>query len=152
MTFRLAPFEAANGPFLISTDPARLDLDTIHGFLARSYWADGRPREVIERSLQTSLCFGLYRSQEQVGLARVITDFATFAYLCDVFIAEPYQGQGLGKWLLACVLAHPDLQGGLRWMLATRDAHGFYRQYGFLALAAPERWMEARNLPPAVEG
>lgn len=133
--------------FVISTDPTRLDLDVIHGYLSRSYWAANRPREVVERSLENSLCFGVYDSESgpQIGLARVVTDRATFAYLCDVFILEPYRGQGLSKWLLAVMLAHPDLQDLRRWSLATRDAHGLYRQFGFQELSNPDRWMEMFN-------
>jgi GNAT superfamily N-acetyltransferase len=126
----------------ISTDPERLDLEAICSFLERSYWANTRPRQVIERSLQNSLCFGLYNGDQQIGFARVVTDYATFAWLCDVFIHEDYRGQGLGKRLMSAVVSHPDLQGLRRWMLATRDAHGLYRQYGFRELKAAERWME----------
>lgn len=136
-------FEAQRDGFTVSTDPARLDIDAIYGYLHhKAYWALGRPREVIDKALRHSLNFGVYQGMAQVGLARVISDYATFAYLCDVFILESHQGAGLGKWLIECVRAHPDLQGLRRWMLATRDAHGLYRQYGFSDLSAPERWME----------
>ncbi len=128
--------------FTINTDPARLDVDAIHAYLTRSYWAEGIPRDVVARSLQHSLCFGVYDGAKQIGLARVISDYATYAYLADVYILEDYRGQGLGKWLMACVMSHPDVQGLRRWSLATRDAHGLYRQYGFTVLARPERWME----------
>ncbi len=128
--------------FTINTDPARLDVDAIHAYLTRSYWAEGIPRDVVARSLQHSLCFGVYDGAKQIGLARVISDYATYAYLADVYILEDYRGQGLGKWLMACVMSHPDVQGLRRWSLATRDAHGLYRQYGFAELARPERWME----------
>lgn len=134
--------EYQRGAYAISTDPARLDLDVIAGELGRSYWAAGRPREVIARSLASSLCFGVYHGAAQVGLARVVTDYATFAWLCDVFVLEAHRGQGLGKWLIATVTAHPDLAGLRRFVLATRDAHGLYSQYGFTPLAAPDRWME----------
>ncbi len=130
------------GDYTISTDPARLDLEMIVAALGRSYWAAGRSREVIERSLEHSLCFGLYFGDTQVGLARLVTDFATFAWLCDVFVLEEHRGQGLGKWLIETVVSHPELQGIRRIMLATRDAHGLYQQYGFAPLAAPERWLE----------
>lgn len=135
-------FEARRGSLLISTDPARLDIDTVFDFLARSYWANDRPRDVIERSLKNSLVFGVYDASRQVGLARVITDYATFGWLCDVFIDEAYRGQGIGKWLMATVLDHPDLVRVRRFLLATRDAQGLYRRFGFIDLNAPERWME----------
>src|SRR5689334_24705655 len=107
--------------FTISTDSDRLDLEVIYGYLSRSYWAAGRPRETVEKSIKHSLCFGVYDGSKQIGFARVITDFATFAYLADVFILEEYQGQGLGKWLVSVIMGHPDLQGLRRWSLATRD-------------------------------
>jgi GNAT superfamily N-acetyltransferase len=135
----------ANGEFEISTDPARLDLDAVHEFLAGSYWAKGIPRDTLERSVQNSLCFGIYHGRRQVGFARVITDRATFAYLADVFVLPDYRGRGLSKWLMQCILGHPDLQGLRRWMLATQDAHGLYRQSGFTPLKSPERWMEVHH-------
>jgi GNAT superfamily N-acetyltransferase len=119
--------EVQRNGYVISTDPARLDLDIIHGELNRSYWAAGRPREVVARSLQHSLCFGLYHREVQVGLARIVTDYATFAWLCDVFIQEAHRGRGLGVWLIETVVAYPNLQGLRRFLLATRDAHGLYR-------------------------
>jgi GNAT superfamily N-acetyltransferase len=131
------------GDFLISTDPARLDMPLIHDFLVnRSYWAQGRPPEVVRRSLANSLCFGLYDGKRQIGLARVVTDRATFAWLCDVFVLEDYRGQGLAKWLIQRVLAHPDLQGLRRVLLATRDAHGLYQRYGFAPLEDATRFLE----------
>ena len=138
-------YQVELGNFVISTDPARLDLDRACSLLSQAYWAQGRPREVIAASLAHSLCFGLYEGERLIGLARVVTDYATFAWLCDVFIDEACRGQGLGKWLLETVLAHPDLQGLRRWLLATRDAHGLYARYGFKPLPAPERWMEILN-------
>ncbi len=135
-------FEERRGSLLISTDPTRLDIDTVCEFLARSYWADDRPRDVIERSLKNSLVFGVYDSDRQVGMARVVTDYATFGWVCDVFIDEAYRGQGIGKWLMATVLDHPELARVRRLLLATRDAQGLYRQYGFIDLNMPERWME----------
>ena len=135
------PFETQRGDYTISTDPARLDLDVIHGYLDRSYWAAGRPRELVARSLRHSLCFGLYHGSVQVGLARVVSDAATFAWLADVFVLEEHRGQGLAKWLIATVVAHPDLRDVRRFMLATRDAHGLYAQFGFAPIAAPERLM-----------
>lgn len=120
------------GRFLISTDKSKLDLDVIHGFLSRdSYWATGIPRETVARSIENSLCFGVYDSASQIGFARVITDFATYAYVADVFILEPYRERGLGKELMATIMAHPDLQGLRRWSLGTRDALGLYAQFGF---------------------
>ncbi len=138
------PHEVARqGDFLISTDPALLDVPLIQDFLSnRSYWAEGRPLEVTRRSLEHSLCFGLYERGRQVGLARVVTDRATFAWLCDVFVLEEYRGRGLSKWLLGCVLGHPSLRGLRRVLLGTRDAHGLYERYGFTPLADPSRFME----------
>jgi len=128
--------------FLISDDPERLDLDAICDFLSRAYWANARPREVIEKSIRFSLNFGVYDGERQVGFARVVTDRAIFAYLCDVFIHEEYRGQSLGKWMLECIFSHPDLLGLRRWCLLTRDAHGLYSQFGFTELNDPSRWME----------
>src|SRR5215510_7581566 len=135
-------FEVKRENFIISTDPARLDLDVICDFLARAYWAKERPRERIERSLANSLVFGMYDETKQIGLARVITDFATFAWLCDVFIDEAYRGRDLGKWLMEVVHSHPELQGLRRWLLATRDAHGLYKQFGWAPLTKPDSWMQ----------
>ena len=130
----------------ISDDPGRLDLDGIHRYLSEdSYWAQKIPREVVARSVAHSLCFGVYADTEQVGFARVVSDRATFAFLADVFILPEHRGRGLSKRLMAAITAHPDLQGLRRWMLATADAHGLYRQYGFAALAKPERFMERRG-------
>jgi GNAT superfamily N-acetyltransferase len=135
-------FEARRENFLISTDPARLDVDAIVEMLTRSYWAKDRPRERTERALQSSLVFGVYDGEKQIGLARVVTDYAIFAYLCDVFIHEDYRAHGLGKWLMQTVMEHPDLRTMRRWTLVTSDAHGLYRQYGFEILPHPENWME----------
>ena len=131
--------------FTISTDPARLDIDAIAEMLKRAYWAQGRTRDMIARYIQHSLVFGLYHDGKQIGLARVVSDYTTFAWLCDVFIHEDYRGKGLGKWLMETVHAHPDLQGLRRWMLATRDAHGLYQQFGWTLLDHPERWMHKFN-------
>lgn len=128
--------------FIISTDPQRLDIEAICGFLARAYWAQGRTRDMIVRYVQHSLVFGLYHENKQIGLARVVSDYTTFAWLCDVFIHEDYRGQGLGEWLMQTIHSHPDLQGLRRWLLATRNAHGLYQQFGWTPLAHPERWME----------
>jgi len=131
------------GEFLISTDRARLDLDVIHGFLTHCYWAKGIPRDVVARSIEHALCFGVYDgSGAQVGFARVVSDFATVAYLGDVFVLESHRGRGLGKWLMECISLHPALQNLRRWILLTRDAHGLYAQFGFTPVKAPERYME----------
>jgi GNAT superfamily N-acetyltransferase len=126
----------------ISTDTARLDIDVIHDFLAHSYWSPGIPRATVERSLENSLCFGVYQGGAQIGLARVVTDKATFALLADVFILEPHRGKGLSKWLMRCVIGHEDLQGLRRLLLLTSDAHGLYSQFGFKELGSPARFME----------
>ena len=131
------PYESRRPPYTISTDPSRLDLDVIHDFLANeAYWSPGVAREVVLRSLENSLCFGVYQGDEQVGLARVISDFATFAYIADVFIRAGHRGHGLGKWLVETMLAHPDLQGLRKWTLDTRDAHGLYANFGFTEVPA----------------
>jgi GNAT superfamily N-acetyltransferase len=130
------------GEYSISTDPGRLDLDAIHAYLVRSYWCEGIPRQTLERAIANSLCFGLFHRKDQVGLARVVTDSATYAYLCDVYVLEAHRGKGLAKWLMECVMAHPALQGLRRFTLATRDAHGLYRQFGFRELSKPESKME----------
>ncbi len=144
-------FEVRRDNYFISTDPARLDVEAIVDMLTRAYWAKGRPRERTELALQNSLVFGVYDGDRQIGLARVVSDYAIFAYLCDVFIHEDYRAHGLGKWLMQTIMEYPDLQGLRRWTLATADAHGLYRQYGFEALAEPAKWME-RFRPFTEEG
>jgi GNAT superfamily N-acetyltransferase len=135
--------EWRRGEFEISDERARLDIKIIHKFLStESYWAIGRDVEVVQRSIDNSLPFGVYKAGEQVGFARVVTDYATFAWIADVFIVEEYRGQGLSKWLVEVMLEHPKLQGFRRWVLATKDAHELYRKYGFHDLKRPERWME----------
>ena len=134
--------EYHRGEFVISTDRERLDLDVIHPFLTECYWARGIPREVVARSIENSMCFGVYSDGKQVGFARVISDYATYAYICDVFVLEPYRGHGLGKWLMQCIMQHPRLQGLRRWSLVTDDAHGLYAQFGFTPLQTPEKYME----------
>ena len=135
--------EHRRGDYLISTDRARLNLNVIHGFLMNCYWAKGIPRETVARSIKHSLCFGIYDgSGAQAGFARVVSDFATVAYLGDVFVLESHRGHGLSKWLMECIMQHPALQGLRRWILLTRDAHGLYSQYGFTPLKAPQRYME----------
>lgn len=135
--------EWQKGEYLISTDKLRLDLEVIYDFLShKSYWAQGRSLEVIKRGIENSLNFGIYQEGKQVGFARVVTDYATFAWLADVFVLEEHRGQGLGKWLIEVMLSHPRLQGFRRWALATKDAHELYRNFGFDELNRPERWME----------
>ena len=136
------PNHTARGESEISTDPQRLDVAAVHAYLTQSYWSPGIPRAMVERTIANSLCFGLYCGAEQVGFARVVTDRATFAYLADVFILDPHRGKGLSKWLMEFVKGHEDLQGLRRFMLATKDAHGLYRQFGFTELANPSRMME----------
>ena len=134
--------EWRRGEYLISTDKRLLDLSVIHGFLSTSYWAEGIPFETVKRSVEHSLNFGLYKERKQVGFARVITDYATYAYIGDVFILEEYRGQGLSKWLMQVIADHHELQGLRRWSLLTRDAHGLYRKTGFTKPQNPERYME----------
>ncbi|QEI09273.1 GNAT family N-acetyltransferase [Pigmentiphaga aceris] len=127
----------------ISTDPQRLNMDVIHKFLSEdSYWMTGVPRDIVERSVQNSLCFGVYHGTEQVGLARLVTDYSTFALLADVFILAPHRGKGLSKALMASVMEHKDLRHIRRLLLLTLDAHGLYSQFGFKPLASPPRFME----------
>ena len=128
--------------FTISTDPARLDLDGIYAYLSNSYWASGIPRDVFERSVRHALCFGIYEGARQVGFARVVTDFATVAYVGDVFVLEAWRGRGLSRWLMEVMMAHPELQGFRRWILLTQDAHGLYEKFGFTTLEDAGRWME----------
>lgn len=141
-------FEVTQGEFLISNDPAKLQLDAIYDLIAnRSYWGKGRPREIMDRAVENSLCYGVYHHGQQVGFARVVTDYATFAWLCDVYVDETFRGHGLGKALVQAVVSHPHLKDIRRLLLATRDAHGLYAGYGgFEALKNPERWMERLKL------
>lgn len=142
-----APLAERRGAYEVSTDAARLEMAVIHGFLSTSYWAAGIPRETVRRSIEHSLAFGLYHDADgQVGFARVVSDRATFAYLCDVFVLEAHRGRGLSKWLVEFIHAHPELQGLRRWMLATRDAHGLYRGQGWTPLPTPETFMQ-RHFP-----
>jgi ribosomal protein S18 acetylase RimI-like enzyme len=134
---------------VISGDPSRLDLDVIHGFLARSHWAAGIPRELVERAVRHSLCFGAYVGQAQIGFARVITDRATYAYVSDVFVLPTYRGRGIGTRLIAAIRAHPELEGLRRWQLVTRDAHRLYQRFGFAPVRHPERVMEILGHPYA---
>lgn len=135
--------EWQNGEFTISTDRNRLQIDAIHKYLSEeSYWAKERTREQTETAIKNSLPFGVYKGENQIGFARVVTDYATFAYLGDVFIIEDFCGKGLGKWLMEVIINHPDLQGFRRWILATKDAHALYEKFEFTALKFPSRWME----------
>ncbi len=141
----MTTYEIHEETLVISDDPARLNRELIHHFLSeRSYWAQGVSPEMVNRSLDHSLCLGVYQAGQQVGFARVVTDFATFAWLADVFVVEAKRGQGIGKKLVAAVLAHPRLQGLRRFMLGTKDAAGLYARFGFKPLAQPERFMEIR--------
>lgn len=124
-------------PYRIDDDPAVVDLDVVQGFLVTSYWARGIPRETVARAVAHSLPFSVFLDARQVGFARVVTDRSTFAYLADVFVVDDQRGRGLARWLVATILAHPDLQGLRRWLLATRDAHGLYRKLGFSDVADP---------------
>jgi GNAT superfamily N-acetyltransferase len=134
--------QLTKGQYSISTDPRRLDVNAIHAFLSRSFWAEGIPRALVETSIANSLSFGLFDDGAQVGFARVVTDRATYAYLCDVYVLESHRGRGLGKWLIEAVMAHPDLQNVRRFQLVTRDAHRLYAPHGFTAPADPEWQME----------
>jgi N-acetylglutamate synthase-like GNAT family acetyltransferase len=130
--------------YCISTDKHRLDLNAIQRLLATSYWAADRPIETTQRAIEHSLAFGIYHGQQQIGFARVVTDYVTFAYLADVIIDAKFRGQGLGQWLVASILAHPELQTIRRWVLLTRDAHDLYSKFGFTELHDPQRYMERR--------
>jgi N-acetylglutamate synthase-like GNAT family acetyltransferase len=152
------PYEIRKGAYIISTDKELVNSDLVHNYLSKeSYWAQNIPREVVEKSIQHSLCFGIYHSGEhilpvgrQVGFARLITDKATFAYLADVFIIDAYRKKGLSKWLMKVIHAHPELQGLRRWVLGTKDAHGLYEQFGWMLLdeEAAKRFMQKRNPNP----
>lgn len=129
--------------YQISNDKTLLDFDVIFNYLdQQSYWAKGMPPEKLKKAINGSLCFGVYKNGVQAGFARLVTDTATFAYLCDVFILPAHQGMGLSKWMMQTIMAHPDLQGLRRWSLATLDAHGLYKQFGFSEITFPERWMQ----------
>ncbi len=131
------------GEYTISADDERLDIRLIHDFIAnQSYWAPGRKMDTVQRALENSLNFGVYTNNQQIGFARVVTDYCTFAWLADVFIVSEYRGRGLSKWLMEVIMASPALGGMRRWVLAKRDAHGLYRQFGFTEMHQPERWME----------
>ena len=137
--------EWRKGEFTVTDRREALDVDTVHRFLRESYWAKGVPRPIIEKAIDHSLCLGLYHESKQIGFARAVSDRATFAYLADVFVISAHRGRGLGEWLVSCVLAHPELQGLRRWLLATRDAHALYEKNGFVALRKPEWFMEIND-------
>jgi GNAT superfamily N-acetyltransferase len=141
-------YERRRAGFSVSTDPQRLDLDVIHGFLYHSYWSPGIPRETVERSVRNSFCFGLYDGQTQIGFARVVTDYATIAYLADVFVLPAYRGQGLAAWLMECVVECPTLSEIRNFLLATRDAHSLYEKVGFEVVSHPEQLMNRRQTMP----
>ena len=130
--------------YLISTDKSKLQIDVIHNFLKNAYWSKNKPRDLIEKSIAGSLCYGIYHKNRQVGFGRVITDYATFGYLADIFIIEEYRGKGLSKWLMECILSNPELQSLRGWLLRTSDAHGLYEKFGFKVVAEPEKLMELR--------
>jgi GNAT superfamily N-acetyltransferase len=134
--------EHHRGEFLISTDRERIDLSVVHTFLTNCYWCKGISKEIVARSIKHSLCFGIYEGSAQIGFARVISDFATIAYLGDVFVLEQFRGRGLSGWLMECIVQHPALQGLRRWILLTRDAHGLYAKFSFTPLKDPDRYME----------
>ena len=138
--------EWQRGGFVISTDRAKMQIDVIHDYVSKqSYWMPGIPKSRVQRIIDNALNFGIFDGPRQIGYADVITDFATFAYLANVFVLEDYRGQGLSKWLMECILAHPDLQDLRRWTLLTADAHGLYKQYGFEPINNPESWMHRYN-------
>lgn len=130
------------GEFLITTDPLKVDIDAVNELLSRSYWSEKRNKEIIEKFIKNSLCFSLYHLDKQIGFARVVTDYITFGYVRDVFIHEDYRSNGLGKWLINCVVSHPEIEKIERLMLATKDAQGFYKYHGFSELQKPEAFME----------
>lgn len=131
------------GDFTISTDKSKLDLEVIHDYLAnQSYWSKNIPKERIRKSIANALCFGIYYKDNQIGYAKVVSDFSTMAYLGDVFVLEDYRGQGLSKWLMETIMSHPELTGLRRWILLTSDAHELYKKFGWQPIASPEKWME----------
>lgn len=134
-------YEVAKNNYLISTDKNKIDIRYVHSVLSQTYWSPGVAINVVKRAMKGSLCFGIYYADKQIGYARLVTDKATFGYLADVFIDEKFQGKGLAKWLVETILAHPDLKGLRRIMLATKDAHGLYERLGFTAIPNPERFM-----------
>lgn len=142
-------FTWRRGRYRVSTDAARLDIEGTAAFLGTTYWASGRPESIVRRSIENSIAFGVYDGDQQVGFARVVSDRATFAWVCDVFIRDSHQGRGLGIWLMRCVQAHPELQDLRRWLLASTSARGLYARLGFKPLSAPERFMQIDTRPSA---
>jgi GNAT superfamily N-acetyltransferase len=141
----MKPQEYRNNNYLISTHKGKLKLYEIHKFLTDSYWSKGITIDKVKKSIDNSLCFGVYHEMKQVGFARVVTDYSLFGYLADVFIIEEYRGRGLSKWLMECIVNHPDLKDLRSWMLATKDAHKLYEKFGFKPLDEPERFMRKKN-------
>ncbi len=141
-TGRASIWEQRRDQYTLTTDPARLDMDVVYGYLSRAYWCEDIPREIVERAIERSLCFSLLEREDQIGFVRAVSDYTTFAYLCDVFVLKSHQGKGLGTWMMQSVMSHPELQGLRRWHLTTRDAHSLYRKVGFVPLSKPERHME----------
>lgn len=131
--------------YIISTDKSLLDISVIHGFLSTSYWSEDIPAAIVQKGIENSLCFGVYHDDKQVGFARVISDYSTFAYLADVFIIDEERGKGLSKWLMECILKHEELQGLRNFCLLTRDAHSLYAQYGFKNLDKPQNFMARKK-------
>lgn len=138
--------DIVKGEFTISTDKTRLDIDAIHRFLStQAYWCLNIPKDTVKTAIENSLCFGVYQAGRQIGFARIISDFATIAYLGDVYILEEYRGHGLSKWLMEIIMNYPTLQGLRRWILLTGDAHGLYKQFGWTEIADPAKWMELHH-------
>jgi GNAT superfamily N-acetyltransferase len=151
-----SPETYAKTGYFISTNPQLLDVSVVYRYLSeQSYWAQGRSRKLVELSIKNSFCFGIYKEiieqPIQVGFARVISDYATFAYLADLFILPDYQNQGLGKWLVATILNHPEMQLVGRWALFTKDAHELYRQFGFDLEQDPRKFMSYRPHHPKAQ-
>jgi GNAT superfamily N-acetyltransferase len=139
-------YEEQKDDFLISTDKSKLDIVAVHNYLCNeSYWAMDISFDTVKRSIENSFCFGIYKENSQIGFARLITDYATFAYLADVFVLEAYRGKGLSKWLMDFMLTNPEMKGLRRWLLTTKDAHGLYKQFGFIVHDKPERVMYVNN-------
>jgi GNAT superfamily N-acetyltransferase len=143
--------EFKKGKYFLSNDKQKLQIELIHKFLSNSYWAQNIPIDIVQKSIDNSLSFGLYKGHDQIGFARIVTDFATFAYLADVFIIEEYRGQALAKWVMDVIMGLPELQGLRSWMLKTKDAHGLYEKYGFTKPRYPERVMEYSPLKNGYE-
>ncbi len=135
----MTPQDFAKDGYFLSNDKTRLDVETIHGFLSRSHWAANRPRGTVVKSIEHSLCYGIYSDDRQVAFARLVTDYCTYAYLCDVFVDETHRGRGLSKWMMNCIMKNPDLSQLRRFTLATKDAHGLYEKFGFKLLSDEEK-------------